>query len=413
MGQRALLRAGARVFAIVIGMTVGSGWASAESVQPPAVESEAAILIEQRTGEALFVKNGDERLYPASITKIATAILAIEHTSPDDIVTVSKTARGEEGTRVYLAEGEQVTMEKLLYGMMLNSGNDAATAIAEHIDGTKEKFAERMNEFMSRDIGADDTHFVNPSGLPDPDHYTTASDMAKLARYAMNNDTFRRIVATRAMPWAGLEWTSALQNHNRLLTDYPGATGIKNGYTIAAGNTLVGSAERDGMSLIGVVLKAGSKEKAYADMKAMLDYGFANFAVKLLFADGERYERPADEMEAASGWIAQAPIWGVYSKQEQPQVEVAGDGAVTLSSAGLRYEAGRLAAVKKEVAISSFTESGADKEKAAAGGQPANSSGSRIAAWACLALLAPAAAFAVVRLRRSRDKSRAAGRYDG
>lgn len=330
------------------------GYAKAEAADMPAVGSEAAVLIEQHTGDVLFVKNGDERLYPASITKIATAILALEHSSMTDIVTVSKTARGEDGTRVYLAEGEQVTMEKLLYGMMLNSGNDAATAIAEHIDGSKEKFAARMNDFMRDTIGAYGSHFVNPSGLPDPEQYTTASDMAKLAKYAMDNEAFRRIVSTKKMPWTGLEWTSTLENHNRMLTDYPGATGIKNGYTIAAGNTLVGSAEREGMSLIGVVLKAGSKNIAYADMAAMLDYGFANFGVKQLFADGERYAMPAGPDGEASEWVADHEIWGVYPKDAIPETVIGADGSVTLEGDRGSYAAGRLSPVKKEVAISAF-----------------------------------------------------------
>ncbi|MDG0812576.1 D-alanyl-D-alanine carboxypeptidase [Cohnella rhizosphaerae] len=294
----------------------------------------------------LYVKNGDERLYPASIAKIATAIIALEQASLDDVATVSKTARGEEGTRVYLAEGEQVTMEKLLYGMMLNSGNDAATAIAERIDGSKEKFAERMNAFMRDTIKAYDSNFVNPSGLPDPNQYTTASDMAKLARYAMDNETFKRIVSTRKLPWSGQEWTSTLENHNKMLTDYPGATGIKNGYTIAAGNTLVGSAERDGMSLIGVVLKADSKKIAYSDMAAMLDYGFENFGVRLLFAEGERYKRQDGAVEA-SEWIADRAIWGVYPKRASPVMKIDENGRVFLESERGTYAAGELSPLKK------------------------------------------------------------------
>jgi len=340
--------------AAILLFCASAGYAKAEPADMPVVGSEAAVLIEQHTGNVLFVKNGDERLYPASITKIATAILALEHSSMDDIVTVSKTARGEDGTRVYLAEGEQVSMEKLLYGMMLNSGNDAATAIAEHIDGSKEKFAARMNEFMRDTIGAYGTHFVNPSGLPDPEQYTTAADMAKLAKYAMDNTSFRRIVSTKKMPWAGREWTSTLENHNRMLTDYPGATGIKNGYTIAAGNTLVGSAEREGMSLIGVVLKAGSKNIAYADMTAMLDYGFANFGVKRLFAAGERYEMPAGAGDETSEWVADKAIWGVYPKDSTSETAIGADGSVTLEGERGSYAAGRLSPVKKEVAISAF-----------------------------------------------------------
>ncbi|CAI6031252.1 D-alanyl-D-alanine carboxypeptidase family protein [Cohnella sp. JJ-181] len=383
-----------------------AGTASADGAAAPTARSEAAILIEQHTGKVLYVKNGEERLYPASIAKIATAIIALEHSSPDDIATVSKAARGEEGTRVYLAEGEKVTMEKLLYGMMLNSGNDAATAIAEQIDGTKERFAVRMNDFMRETVGAFDSNFVNPSGLPDPDQYTTASDMAKLARYAMGNETFRRIVSTRKLPWTGLEWTSTLVNHNRLLFDYPGATGMKNGYTIAAGNTLVGSAERDGMSLIGVVLKAGSKHIAYADMTAMFDYGFANYAVRLLFASGERYERLDESTGISSEWIADDAIWCVYPKGAAPVIHIGSDGVVTIDSQLGSYPAGRLSPVKKEVTISAF--SGQDIQPVVQEGkaQERNGSGSPArGAGIGAAFLLAAGAILALRLRRNKRRA--------
>lgn len=369
----------------------------------PSAQSEAAILIEQHTGDVLYVKNGDERLYPASIAKIATAIIALEQSSPDDLATVSKTARGEEGTRVYLAEGEQVTMEKLLYGMMLNSGNDAATAIAERIDGSKEKFAERMNAFMRDTIKAYDSNFVNPSGLPDTNQYTTAADMAKLARYAMDNETFRKIVSTRKLPWSGQEWTSTLENHNKMLTDYPGASGIKNGYTIASGNTLVGSAERDGMSLIGVVLKAGSKNIAYADMTAMLDYGFANFAVRMLFAEGERYKLQ-DEAGDVSDWVAERAIWGVYPKDGSPAMKVDANGQVVLESEQGTYFAGELSPVKKEVAISAYS-SERVREGLQGVGSAAGPPKSTIIAYALgagIAIVAGVAAMLRSRTRRGR-----------
>ncbi|WP_217597257.1 D-alanyl-D-alanine carboxypeptidase family protein [Cohnella sp. GbtcB17] len=375
--------------------------APADGSAPPSAQSEAAILIEQHTGDVLYVKNGDERLYPASIAKIATAIIALEQSSPGDVATVSKTARGEEGTRVYLAEGEQVTMEKLLYGMMLNSGNDAATAIAERIDGSKEKFAERMNAFMRDTIKAYDSNFVNPSGLPDPNQYTTAADMAKLARYAMDNETFRRIVSTRKLPWSGQEWTSTLENHNKMLTDYPGATGIKNGYTIASGNTLVGSAERDGMSLIGVVLKAGSKNVAYADMAAMLDFGFANFGVRMLFAEGERYQLQ-DEAGGVGDWVAEKAIWGVYPKGGSPAMKVDANGQVVLESEQGTYFAGELSPVKKEVAISAFSgeQEGEGLHGAGSTSGPPKSSMIAYALGAGIALVAGAAAMLRSRARR-------------
>lgn len=391
------------IAATVVSLIFASSAAAAgpaDPSAPPEAQSEAAILIEQHTGNVLYVKNGDERLYPASIAKIATAIVALEHSSLDDIATVSKAARGEDGTRVYLAEGEQVTMEKLLYGMMLNSGNDAATAIAEQIDGTKEKFAARMNAFMRDTIGANDSNFVNPSGLPDPDQYTTASDMAMLARYAMDNETFRQIVSTRKLPWTGLEWTTTLENHNKMLSDYPGATGIKNGYTIASGNTLVGAAERDGMSLIGVVLKAGSKNIAYADMAEMLDYGFANFGVRLLFAKGERYELKSED-GFSSAWVADEAIWGLYSKNASPFVKVYPSGDVVYESDRGTYFSGKLSPVKKEVAISAF--SGQQGEKGDSTAHDASDSPKNtIWSYALCAGVLLGAGLAVLLLRRGK-----------
>ncbi|MDI4646050.1 D-alanyl-D-alanine carboxypeptidase family protein [Cohnella hashimotonis] len=404
MGQQSRRRIGwTWIAATVVSLIFASSAAAAgpaDPSAPPEAQSEAAMLIEQHTGNVLYVKNGDERLYPASITKIATAIVALEHSSLDDIATVSKTARGEDGTRVYLAEGEQVTMEKLLYGMMLNSGNDAATAIAEQIDGTKEKFAARMNAFMRDTIGADDSNFVNPSGLPDPDQYTTASDMAMLARYAMDNETFRQIVSTRKLPWTGLEWTTTLENHNKMLTDYPGATGIKNGYTIASGNTLVGAAERDGMSLIGVVLKAGSKNIAYADMAEMLDYGFANFGVRLLFAKGERYDLHT-EAGFSSEWVADEAIWGLYPKNASPVVRVYPSGDVMYESERGTYFSGKLSPVKKEVAISAFSRQQGEKGDST-GHDASESPKNTIRSYALCAGVLLGAGLAVLLLRRGK-----------
>jgi len=323
--------------------------AAAETAEPPAgtpaatapqIVSEAATLIDSRSGTVLFAQNADEPLYPASITKIVTGIIALETTPLDDVVTVSKEARNEEGTRIYLAEGEQLPMEKLLYGMLMNSGNDAATAVAEHIDGSKMKFAERMNEFVRDRIGTTATHFVNPSGLPDPAQVTTAADMAKIARYAMQNDMFRRIVATKTMPWNGQEWKSELVNHNRMLWDYEGANGVKNGYTTEAGYTLVTSADRDGMELIAVILKSPSSKQAYDDTAKLLDYGFANFETRTVVSAGQTFE--VQDGAESTTWQANEPIAAVVPKGETPQTEVAADGQVMLRTAFGDQPIGRL-----------------------------------------------------------------------
>lgn len=256
-------------------MLLGTTEAKAEA--PGDLFSESVILIDAKSGNILYEKDSNRSMYPASITKIVTAIIAIEEGNLEDIVTVSKNARDQDGSRVYLLEGEKVTLEKLIQGLMINSGNDAGTAIAEHFDGSEKAFAKRMNDFVNENIGVEDTNFVNPHGLFHKDHVTTAKDMAKIAQYAMENDKFREIVSTKEMDWVGEGWETTLFNHHRLLWDYEGTTGVKNGFVPEAGHTLVTSAERDGMELIAVTLNAASKYYSYWDTMSLLDYGFANF----------------------------------------------------------------------------------------------------------------------------------------
>lgn len=252
---------------------------AAEGVpQAPDVQAEAAVLMEAQSGQILFSKNADAPMYPASITKILTGIIAIESNQLHDTVTVSENAVNAGGTRVYLEEGEQKALLDLVYGMLVNSGNDAAVAIAEHLSGSAERFADVMNE-KAKQLGASDSHFTNPSGMPDERHVTTAHDMAVIARYAMQNDTFREIVGTKEYPWEGKGWQpGVIENHNRLLWDYEGATGVKNGYTEAAGQTFVAASERHGQQMIAVALKAPSPPKhIYSDLRAMMDYGYKAF----------------------------------------------------------------------------------------------------------------------------------------
>ena len=220
--------------------------------------AKAACILEMETGRVLFAVDAHARLPMASTTKVMTALLAIERGSLTDEVVCPPDAFGVPGTSIYLQEGERLTLEQLLLGMMLASGNDAATAIAVHIGGAIEGFADMMNA-RAREIGAVNTHFTNPHGLPDDNHYTTAYDLARIAREAMQNDTFRRLVSTQraSIPWAGRTYDRQLRNKNRLLSSYPGATGVKTGYTSKAGRCLVFGALREDMELIGVVLGCG------------------------------------------------------------------------------------------------------------------------------------------------------------
>ena len=217
--------------------------------------ARAACIMEVETGRVLFSSNMHQRLPMASTTKVMTALLAIEMGDLHAPVTCSENAFGVPGTSIYLAQGETLTLEEMLLGLMLSSGNDAAVAISEHIAGSMTAFVAMMNE-RARQIGAVNTHFMNPHGLPQDTHVTTAYDLALIAREAMGSDVFRRIVSTQhaTIPWEGRAYDRQLSNKNRLLGSYPGATGVKTGYTSKAGRCLVFGAQRGGMEIVGVVL---------------------------------------------------------------------------------------------------------------------------------------------------------------
>ena len=272
------LRAFGAVFLVVLAFASGS--ARAEKIA--GVHSSASSLVEVESQRVLYSENGDKKLPMASTTKIMTALVAIEKGNLSDTVTITKEASGVEGSSIYLEVGETLTLEELLYGLMLHSGNDAAVAIAIHVGGSVSSFCEMMNQ-KARELGAHNTNFVNPHGLPASNHYTTANDLALIAAAAMRNEQFRNIVGTtsKTIPHDGRSWDRALNNKNKLLYSYNGANGIKTGYTKAAGRCLVGSACRDGMQLVSVVLNCSD---IYNDTAAILDYGFANFARHTILA---------------------------------------------------------------------------------------------------------------------------------
>lgn len=260
----------------------------------PELVAESAVLINADTGEILYDKYKDFPRFPASTTKIMTALLALENLQLDQVVTISHNASYTEGSRIYLLEGEQVTVEQLLYALMLPSANDAAIALAEACAGDVESFAVMMNE-RAKQLGAQNTNFVTPNGLPDEAHVVSAYDMALIAREAMKNEVFRQIVATYEYiipPTALQEEERKMHNTNRLLFDtthtvtdisgnirtvrYEGTIGIKTGYTNTARSCLVAAAEKNGMTLLGVVYKS-EPDALYADMIKLLDFGFDNF----------------------------------------------------------------------------------------------------------------------------------------
>ena len=264
----------------------------------PVIAGAAALVLDAENGQVLHGKSQERKMYPASTTKIMTALVALEMSSPDDMVEVSRQAAEVAGSRVGLQQGERLPMEHLLYMLMLNSANDSAVAIAEHIGGSVQGFAELMNRRAGQ-LGAHNTNFANPHGLPDPNHYSTARDLAVIGREAMQNDTFRDIAGTITIKLERKEYMSpeVLQriekleqihgplqedfyNHNRLLTQshngYKGANGIKTGYTVEAGQCIVASARRDGREMIAVVLNSQGAS-LWKDVAALLDYGFDGF----------------------------------------------------------------------------------------------------------------------------------------
>lgn len=237
----------------------------------------ACIAMELTTGAVIEEDNADAELPMASTTKIMTALLVCEDCDPDEVVCVPGEAAGVEGSSIYLKKGEEIDVRDLLYGLMLRSGNDAATALAIIHSGSVEKFVAGMNA-RAKQLGADNTNFCNPSGLPDAGHYTTARDLCRIACAAMKNELFRKVVGTRS--WKGRFRTYS--NKNKLLYSYEGATGVKTGYTVNAGRCLVSSAKRDGMEVVCVVL---NHRDMYSDSADMLDRAFENYALERLTTD--------------------------------------------------------------------------------------------------------------------------------
>jgi D-alanyl-D-alanine carboxypeptidase len=240
----------------------------------PGLLGAAAVLVDAKTGRVLWVKRAHERRQVASTTKIMTALLALRALGPHDLVTVDRSVPRVPLVREGLRAGEQVEASKLFYSLLLFSGNDDALALAIAAGGDKWTFIRSMNAEAKR-LGLHDTHFSTPSGVKDADNYSSAWDLAALTRVAMRNDRFRQIVRTRVkhVSWSAPTFAKIYVNNNRLLGSYPGATGVKTGYTHKSGPCLVASATRHGTSLIAVVLDSPDM---YTDAKRLLDFGFAS-----------------------------------------------------------------------------------------------------------------------------------------
>jgi serine-type D-Ala-D-Ala carboxypeptidase (penicillin-binding protein 5/6) len=319
------------------------------------IKSEAAVLVDSETGAILYNKNGNERFYPASLTKIATAIYAIEHGNIDEVVTVSARAVKEEGTRVYLVEGERVPLKKLIQGMLINSGNDAAVAIAEHIDGSVEQFADNINKYLAEKIGVSDTHFTNPNGLFNENHYTTALDLALITNYAKKNPVFSEIFGTIELGWSGESWETKLLTHHRLLKgEIPvdGITGGKTGFVNESKHTLATTAENENVKLTAIVLKADSSKVSYNDTVKLIEYGFSSFKHRII-KQNERFTVHKKEYYPKNDILITEHVnTSEENITEQGILEIVNNGQVS-QSIQLEVKEPKQIKVKKEKLLSS------------------------------------------------------------
>lgn len=264
---------------------------------PPLYTNAAAhALIDVSSGTIVASSNGDKKMLIASLTKIMTAIVAIEYGNASDFVTVSSRAAHTEGSSIYLKPGEKMKLEDLLYGLMLRSGNDAAMAIAEHVGGSVEGFVWLMNE-KSAWLGLQGSHWQNPSGLDHPEHYSTANDLARLTAYALHHEEFRKIVSARMKKASSRPY--AWKNKHKLLFTYDGADGVKTGFTKAARRTLVTSATRGNQQFVAVTLRDSTD---WVDHKRMLNYGFKYYRAVGQKARPELLETWAEAVLGVSSW---------------------------------------------------------------------------------------------------------------
>ncbi len=273
----------------------------------PEVTAQAAIVSDMASGQILAEKNAHQRLAPASTTKIATALVALQRGQTGAPVPLEEQVVVHEsaligGAQMGLSPGQVVTLEELLYGLLLRSGNDAATAIAQHIGGSVDGFVEMMNQ-EAEALGLTDTHFVNPHGLDAPEHYSSAYDLMMIARQALADPTFAGIVSTQEYIFRGRR----LSNRNELLANYPGADGVKTGTTPGAGECLVASATRDGHQVLVVIL--GSEDR-YGDASILLDYYFDHYAWYPL----EVGSGPLNRFQDSQG------IWSTFGLQDRAEV---------------------------------------------------------------------------------------------
>ena len=266
-----------------------------EAGQP--VSAASAILVDGSSGRVLYEKDAHQKRLIASTTKLMTALVALESGHRlDEVVTIAPEWTGAEGSSLYLRPGEEITLEALLYGLLLRSGNDAALAVAGHCGGTVEDFVTLMNR-KARELGMEQSAFANPNGLNAEGHYSTAYDMALLARACLRNQALVEIASTKSITFG----TRSFTNHNKLLWQYEGCIGLKTGYTEKAGRTLVSAAERDGLTLICVTLNAPND---WVDHAKLFDYGFSQFTPEVVSEAG----KPLGRLPVAGSLLPVCPV---------------------------------------------------------------------------------------------------------
>lgn len=281
----------------------------------PETSAASAILIDGDTGAVLYSLNADEPALIASTTKIMTAAVVLERCDLQKLVEIPPEAVGIEGSSIYLQPGEHLTVEALLYGLMLHSGNDAAVALALACSGSVQTFVELMNG-KAAEWGLKDTSFANPNGLDSEDNHSTAADLAKMAMYALRDENFRKIVSTKNIVIGGRH----LSNHNKLLWSMEGAIGVKTGYTKAAGRILVSAAEQKGRRLIAVTINDGND---WHDHKSLYDYGFAQYTATACVRKGEVVARLPGLDGGTRPLVAGEDFTWAMAQEEQLRIRIA------------------------------------------------------------------------------------------
>ena len=319
-----------RIGTLVLGMIVFSAFAGAQPA-PPTVNALGAIVIDADSGRVLFSKNADLRLHPASTTKIMTALLLAEKCQPDESIVAPADVKTVKESSMHLMPGEQVTAEEMMYALLLRSANDGCHSVALHISGSEAAFAELMNS-RAKEIGCKNTTFVNPHGLTNAGHLTTAYDLAMMAREAMKNPLFAKVVGTQKHVLSrSLNLKDTLvENHDKWLWLDPRARGVKTGWTKPAGHCFVGCATENGITVITAIMKS---DAWIHDQQAMVDWAFSNFEVRTLFKKGD----VIDDMTVVSGsepkvgLVCGRDVKGLVAKGA-PKAECTWNHSMTLSA---------------------------------------------------------------------------------